>query len=105
MRTLICVLAFAAAATGPALAETAPNATAQARDAVMSKSMRTVFVCDSSTATRRAFTREFGVMEFVTADKAVAKGETWSAPKCVTPADARRLQQMTGKREQVASLR
>jgi hypothetical protein len=44
-------------------------------------------------------------MEFVTADRAVAKGETWSAPKCVTSAEARRLIQLTGKREQVASLR
>jgi hypothetical protein len=105
MRTLICILAFAAAATGPALAETAPNAAAQAKDAVMSKSARTVFVCDTTTATRRAFTREFGVMEFVTADRAVAKGETWSAPKCVTASEARRLIQLTGKREQVASLR
>lgn len=105
MRSLICALAVLASASGPALAEIAPNASAEGRDAVMSKATRAVYICDSSTATRRGFTREFGAMEFVTADRAMAKGEAWSAPKCVTPAEARRLQQLTEKRDQVASLR
>jgi hypothetical protein len=105
MRTLFCVLAFAAVASGPALAETAPNAVAQGKDAVMSKSARTVYVCDASTMTRRSFTREFGAMEFVTAEQAMDKSQTWSAPKCVTAAEGRRLQQMANKPEQVASLR
>ena len=107
MRSLLCglglVMAFAGPGfaqptlAGPSVAETAPSASAKGVDAV-SRAPRAVFVCDSSAMTRRAFVREFGAIEFVKAEAAVAKGEAWSAPKCVTGAEGRRLKQLAGLR-------
>lgn len=93
MRLTICALVLAALAAGPALARDAVPANKQDNAAA-----RTVYVCDNSSMTRRAFTREFGKMEFVTAEAATAKGERWAAPKCVTPAEARRLKQLASLR-------
>lgn len=91
MRLIVCAFVLSALAAGPALSKEASPATAAA------KAARTVYVCDGSAMTRRAFTREFGSMEFVTAEKAAAKGATWTAPKCVTPAEARKLKQLAGR--------
>jgi len=88
MRLMICAFALSALAAGPALAKEATPATTPEKVA------RSVYVCDNSAMTRRAFTREFGSMEFVTAEKAAAKGAAWTAPKCITPAEARKLKQL-----------
>ena len=107
MRSLLCglglVMAFAGPGfaqptfAGPSVAETAPSASAKGVDAV-SRAPRAVFVCDSSVMTRRAFVREFGAIEFVKAETAVAKGDAWTAPKCVTGSEGRRLKQLASSR-------
>ena len=90
MRMMIPVLVLAAMTAAPAFAQEVTSAAAKAQ--------RTVYVCDASAMTRRAFTREFGAMEFVKADAVVARRETWTAPKCVTPTEARRLKQLASLR-------
>ncbi len=97
MRTLICALVLATTSAAPALAEQAANAAARASDA-SARAARMVYVCDASTMTKRAFARQFGAVEFVKAEAVVAKGEAWSAPKCMTANEARRLKQLAGLR-------
>lgn len=91
MRLMTCALALSAVAAVPAFATDAP---AKAEQQPQQPAARTVYVCDSSAMTRRAFTREHGAMEFVTAEAAAAKGKAWTAPKCMTPAEARRLKEL-----------
>ena len=88
MRLMICAIALSAVAAVPALAKDAPAATET------TKPTRTVYVCDNSAMTRRAFAREHGATEFVTAKDAAAKGKAWAAPKCIKPAEARKLRDL-----------
>lgn len=90
MRMMIPVLVLAAMTAVPAFAQEATGAAVKAQ--------RTVYVCDASAMTRRAFIREFGAMEFVKAEAVVARRETWATPRCVTPAEARRLKQLASLR-------
>ncbi|MFC3078114.1 hypothetical protein ACFODL_08455 [Phenylobacterium terrae] len=103
MRSIALGLAIAALATVPALAKDAASATAAGKDAsaqVAGDGARVLYVCDRSDLTRRGFAREFGSAEFVTADRATAKGESWSAPRCISRPEMMRL-----KKLQSASLR
>ena len=94
MRSMICALAVSVIAAGPALATDSP-AKADQQKPQPQAAARTVYVCDNSAMTRRAFAREHGKTEFVTAEAAAAaKGETWTAPKCMKPAEARRLKEL-----------
>ncbi|RAK66562.1 hypothetical protein [Phenylobacterium kunshanense] len=93
MRLFICTIVASALTAGVALAEQAPAAADAARDSVVAPS-RTVYVCNKDTLTRRGFSREHGAVEFVKAEAVLAKGESWSAPKCVTSSEARRLKQL-----------
>lgn len=90
MRTTLCTVIVSALAAGSALAAPAPAAPARATDAA-AKPSRTVYICDETQVTRRAFERQFGTQEFVKAEQAAAKGQAWSAPKCITAAEARKL--------------
>lgn len=97
MRFLVlgALLAMTAA---PALAAQAPSTAtagqdAAARTADAPKAAKVLYVCDKSDATRRAFAREFGSAEFVDA-KAALDADAWSAPRCITPAEAKRLKRM-----------
>ncbi|HEX2559040.1 hypothetical protein [Phenylobacterium sp.] len=103
MRSIALGLALAALATVPALAKDASSATDAGRNAMAqastNDSARVLYVCDRSDLTRRGFAREFGSAEFVTADRA-AKGEAWSAPRCISRPEMMRL-----KKIQSASLR
>lgn len=87
---MIPILVLAALTAAPAFAGEATSPTA--------KTARTVYVCDASAMTRRAFTREYGAMEFVKAEAVVTGREAWKAPKCVTPGEARRLKQLASLR-------
>lgn len=100
MRKMICAVVLSAFAAVPALAKEAPSATDQARDAAAAEvtTPRTVYVCDSSAMTRRAFAREFGSIEFVKAEAAVASNEAWTAPKCIKASEARRLKKLASTR-------
>jgi hypothetical protein len=88
MRPMICAIALSMVAAAPALAKDAPAPTETTKPA------RTVYVCDNSAMTRRAFEREHGGAEFVTAKDAATKGEAWAAPKCIKPAEARKLRDL-----------
>lgn len=94
MRIAICAAALVALGAGAALAKEPPNARSAAKDAVATETSgapKTLYVCEDNALTRRGFAREFGQMEFVTAKDARADGEAWSAPKCITGAEARKL--------------
>lgn len=92
MRIIVSALALAALA-GSALAAQAPSAAEAGKDALSrAKAPRTLYICEDDAMTRRAFAREHGQVEFVTAKQAQVKGETWAQPKCITSAEARRLQ-------------
>jgi len=99
MRIVICAAVLSALLAGPALSKETPNANGQAVDAAQTaKAPRTVYICDNSAMTRRAFAREFGSVEFVKAEAVAAKGEAWAAPKCITASEARRLKQLASTR-------
>jgi len=53
-----------------------------------------LYVCDGSARTERAFAREFGEARFVKAEDVVAQGEAWTAPRCITQSEMRRLRQI-----------
>lgn len=94
MRLVIFAAALAALAGGGALAKEAPNAAQAAKDAVVSdagQAPKTLYICEDSAETRRAFAREYGAIEFVKAGEVRAGGEAWSTPKCITSVEARRL--------------
>jgi hypothetical protein len=96
MRLILITAALCVASAAGAGERPAPNATSAGKDAVaQTASPRTLYVCDTSNLTRRAFAREYGSAEYVTAAEATAKGQSWAAPKCITPAEARRLQART----------
>jgi hypothetical protein len=98
MRLVFCTVMISAFAAGSALAAQAPAAGAAAPAGEASaKPSRTVFICDTSAETRRGFSREYGKAEFVKAEAAAAKGEAWTAPKCVTAAEARKLRKLASK--------
>jgi predicted dehydrogenase len=105
MRIMLCIAAVASLGAAPALAQEpakAANAPAHGKEAVVQasaaeKTAREVYICDSSAETRRGFAREFGSAEFVTAEEA-ASAEAWAAPRCMTPAEARKLKQLASAR-------
>ena len=104
MRNIAFAVAVAALAT-PAFAGDAPSAPAAATNAAQTdaKASRVLYICDGSAMTRRGFAREFGSVEYVTAAEAAAqRGAVWTAPKCISPAEARRLK---AKKQLLASAR
>lgn len=98
MRFLACAIVLSALAAGPALSDSEPADAdkAKAASAVQDapKPSRTVYICADTAETRRAFAREFGKVEFVRAEQAASQGAAWTAPKCITAAEARRLKQL-----------
>ncbi|MCC7267865.1 MAG: hypothetical protein IT546_11055 [Caulobacteraceae bacterium] len=81
------VLASGASA-GPQPA--ARSADGAAKNAASGREARVmVYVCDRSDETRRAFKREYGAQEFVTADS-VQRVSDVTTPKCMTAAELRR---------------
>lgn len=90
MGKLFCALVLAAVSAAPAVAGQ------KAQPAADASAGRTLYICDASAMTKRAFTREFGKIEFVTAEQ-VRKGGNWDAPRCITPAEARKLKQVASK--------
>jgi hypothetical protein len=103
MRTLLGLAAVLVVAGGAATASEPSRATSantHGRDALTqagpSKSVREVYICDSSSQTRRSFAREFGSAEFVSA-QAAAKPQAWNAPRCMTRSEARKLWQAASR--------
>lgn len=81
------VLASGAMAGPQAVARSADSAAKNAVSGQDAKVM--VFVCDRSDETRRAFKREYGEQQFVTADS-VQRVSDVATPKCMTAAELRR---------------
>ena len=101
LRDIALALAVVVFAATPAIAGDAPSAPAAATNATQTDAgKRVVYICDGSAMTRRGFAREHGSTEYVTAEAAAQKGAVWTAPKCISPAEARRL-----KSKQLASAR
>ena len=90
---LLAAVLVVAGGAGVAVAKEAPNAQNAARDPVFmtGSTGKTLYVCEDTAMTRRAFAREFGQVEFVTADAVRVDGQAWSAPKCITSVEAKRL--------------
>lgn len=103
MRKVLICAALAAAVSTPSMAAVAPSAGEAAKNASAQEAApargRALYICDASDMTRRAFTREYGVMEFVTAEAAAQAQEAWSAPRCITRTEYRRLQQMVSRND------
>lgn len=101
MRMIVCMAALAALAAGTAAAKEPLSAQSAAKDtAATDKAPKVLYVCEDSAMTRRAFAREFGSIEFVKAADVRSAGEAWSAPKCITSTEARKL-----KAQRLASAR
>lgn len=90
--TIAAVVALAASVAAPALAQQT-----QASNEAPTRAERVVMLCSNDAATRSAFRREHGTPPaFVTADQALqarSRGETWSAPRCMTAREHARLTQ------------
>lgn len=86
---LVAALALASGASaGPQ--PVARSADGAAKNAASEREARVmVYVCDRSDETRRAFKREYGAQEFVTADS-VQRVSDVTTPKCMTAAELRR---------------
>jgi hypothetical protein len=103
MRSLMLGIVIAAASLSVAGAQEAKSVDVAAKDAAVQaqanqSQARKVYVCDSRDLTRRSFTREYGAMQFVTADQAAHSQAAWTAPKCMRSSELMRL-----KRQQLAS--
>lgn len=78
-----------------------PAATGQSVDAsdVQSAAAKPLVVCDRDEASRRAFRRQFGRVEFVTAQGVLdgrGDGQRWETPRCITPVEFAKLRRLTG---------
>ena len=76
-----------------------PAATGDLVDAAATQSAaKPLVVCDRDEASRRAFKRQFGRVEFVTAQGVIdgrGDGQRWDTPRCITPAEFTKLRRMT----------
>ena len=79
------------AMAGPQAA--ARSADGAAKNAVSGQDAKVmIYVCDRSDETRRAFKREYGAQEFVTAES-VQRVSDVTTPKCMTAAELRRYKE------------
>lgn len=97
MRMALLVIAAGALLGGAAQAKDNPNALATGKDAVERQPLqKMLYVCSEDELAWRAFSRDLGTPQFVTADQVVAeRGKAWSAPKCITKSQLRRLNALT----------
>ena len=96
MRMVLLVIATGALLAGAAQAKESPNALAVGQDAVARQAatpgVKRLYVCDAEELSWRAFSRDLGTPEFVTADEVrTDSGKAWNAPRCITPSELRRL--------------
>lgn len=95
MRTIHTLVA-AGLAAGVALSAAAPTAAFdQPRPTDVRRADRPVLICDTDSATRRAFTREHGAAPvFITAEEAQRvrpSDPAWNAPRCMTEREYAKL--------------
>ncbi len=66
--------------------------------ATQATAAKPLVVCNRDEASRRAFRRQYGSVEFVTARDVVdsrGDGQAWATPRCITPAEFVKLRRMT----------
>ena len=93
-------LAVAAALAGAETpnAQQPPVAAQTERSADASAGPRLLYVCERTDAARRSFKRQFGRVEYVSAQAVMlsrTSGERWESPRCITPNELGRLERMT----------
>lgn len=90
-------LALAAALGGAETPDASPVQTTE-RAASAQAGPRLLYVCERTDAARRSFKRQFGRVEYVSAQAVLlsrVSGERWDTPRCITPAELGRLRRMT----------
>ena len=99
-KLMVMTAALSVISTSSAIAEGSPRPRERSAE-------RVLYVCDASMQTRRAFEREHGAMVFVSAQEAMqakSSKQAWSAPRCITQAENKRLQSLIKTDVQVAQL-
>ena len=93
MRRVLPILVAAALLGGAAQAKDSPNAMAAGKDAVAQQpTTKMLMVCDEDYLSWRAFSRDLGTPDYVTAEQVRADtSKAWAAPKCITESQLRRL--------------
>ena len=96
MRIALLVIAAGALMGTLAQAKDNPNAMAAGKDAVdlqrSEPALKKLYVCDADEASWNLVSRDLRTPVFVTAQQVRAdKSAAWSAPKCITEAELRRL--------------
>ena len=107
MRTIMLTIAAAALMGGFAQAKDAPVGSGQgvADGQGPDPQVKVLYVCGEDEASWRSVSRDLGIPEFVTAKQVRAdSGKAWAEPKCITPAELRRLTNTQVGRLSAASL-
>lgn len=96
MRMVLLVMATGALLGGVAQAKDNPNAMTPASNVVdqprAQPVVKVLYVCDEEELSWRAFSRDLGTPDFVTAKQVRAdSGKAWAAPKCITASELRHL--------------
>lgn len=99
MRSLMLGAVIAAVSLSAAGAQEAKSVAGAAKDASAQASQseqgaRKIYICDNRDLTRRSFAREYGAIEFVTAEQAARPNEVWAAPKCMSASEHMRLKRL-----------
>ena len=96
MRMVLLAIAAATLLGGVAQANDNPSAMRHGKNladrAPAEPVIKVLYVCDEDELSWRAFSRDLGTPEFVTADQVRAEnGKAWTAPRCITATELRRL--------------
>ncbi|MBI1197013.1 MAG: hypothetical protein GC203_04045 [Phenylobacterium sp.] len=99
MRMALLVIAATALAGGVAQAQEQQARAATVTPAVdrqdPAAATKVLYVCSEDERNWRAFSRDLGTPDFVTAKQVLAdEGKAWSAPKCITKSELHRLTEM-----------
>lgn len=93
MRVTLMVIAAGALLAGAAQAKENQSATTEQDEAASTgRVVKVLYVCSEEERNWRAFSRDLGTPDFITAEQVRAqKGKAWAEPKCITPSEVRRL--------------
>ncbi|MDO8408741.1 MAG: hypothetical protein Q7S93_01570 [Phenylobacterium sp.] len=96
------ILALAGLAAAAALAGAEPPNTPTETQAERSAGAgpRLLYICERTDAARRSFKRQFGQVEYVSAQAVLlsrTSGERWDTPRCITPGELGRLERLTNE--------
>lgn len=96
MKMALLVIAAGALLGGAAQAKDDPNQIQPTKAVAAGDSTdgvtKVLYVCSEDEQAWRAFSRDLGSPDFVTAKEVLAdKGKSWAEPKCITPSQLHRL--------------